>query len=47
MPVRPFWFLLTWASILWYGLLVFYVGWKGLWEIRQMLARLRRTGPAR
>jgi len=42
VPSRPMWFILTWASILWYGSLVFYVGWKGFWEIRRMISRLRQ-----
>ena len=43
IPAHPVWFLLTWACILWYGFLILYVGWKSLWEIRQMLANLKRA----
>ena len=42
MPVQPFWFLLTWICILWYAFLVLYVGWKGFWDIRRMIAELKR-----
>jgi hypothetical protein len=42
MPTRPFWFLLTWACILWYGSLVIYLGWKGLREIRQMISDIKK-----
>ncbi len=41
MPKHPFWFLLTWISILWYGFLVFYVGWNGFWDIRRMIRGLK------
>jgi len=41
MPSQPFWFLLTWASILWYGVLVVIIGWKGFREIRKLIADLR------
>jgi hypothetical protein len=36
MPKQPFWFFLTWISILWYAYLVFHVGWKGFHDIRRM-----------
>ena len=42
VPKQPFWFLLTWISILWYGFLVFYVGWNGFWDIRRMIRGLKR-----
>jgi hypothetical protein len=42
LPAQPFWFLLTWISIGWYALLVFYVGWKGFWDIRRMIAGLKK-----
>jgi len=42
VPTQPFWFLLTWSSIVWYGFLVFYVGWKGFWDIRRMISKLRK-----
>ena len=41
MPSQPFWFLLTWASILWYGVLVILIGWRGFKEIRHMIADLK------
>ena len=40
MPKQPFWFFLTWISILWYAYLVFHVGWKGLHDIRRMIRDL-------
>jgi hypothetical protein len=39
-----FWAVLIFASILWYGFLVFYVGWKAGREIREMT---RTLGAAR
>jgi hypothetical protein len=41
MPKQPLWFSLTWISILWYGFLVLYVGWHGLWDIRRMIRELK------
>lgn len=41
MPKQPFWFALTWISILWYGFLVFYVGWKGFADILRMIRDLK------
>lgn len=46
-PAYPLWFLLTWACILWYGFLVFYVGYKSLPEIRRMIANLRAAAKGR
>jgi len=40
MPKQPFWFFLTWISILWYAYLVFHVGWKGFHDIRRMIRDL-------
>ena len=40
MPKQPFWFFLTWISILWYAYLVFHVGWKGFHDIRRMIRGL-------
>ena len=44
-PSHPFWFCLTWLCILWYGFLVLYVGWKGLGDIRRLIANLKNRGP--
>ena len=41
LPSHPVWFCLTWLCILWYGFLVLYVGWKGLGDIRRLLADLK------
>jgi hypothetical protein len=41
MPKQPFWFFLTWSSILWYGFLVGYVGWKGFEDIQRMIRHLK------
>ncbi|MBI5690086.1 MAG: hypothetical protein HZC55_08285 [Verrucomicrobia bacterium] len=38
-----FWAALLFASIFWYGFLVFYVGWKAGREIREMTASLSRA----
>ena len=43
MPKQPFWFFLTWISILWYAYLVFHVGWKGFHDIRRMIRAWTRT----
>lgn len=43
-PSHPFWFCLTWLCILWYGFLVLYVGWKGLGDIRRLIANLKNRG---
>jgi hypothetical protein len=42
MLTELFWFLLTVACVFWYGGLVFYVGWKGLGDIRRMIIELKR-----
>ena len=39
-----FWAVLIFASIGWYGFLLFYVGAKGGREIRQMTKNLRQRG---
>ncbi len=41
MPAHPFWFVLTLSCVLWYGVLIIYVGWKGFREIRHMIAELK------
>ena len=40
-PSAIFWAVMIFASIFWYGFLLFYVGAKGGREIRQMIRRLR------
>lgn len=35
------WFLLTMASVAWYGFLIFYVGYFGAYDIVKMLKDLR------
>lgn len=35
-----FWTIIVFASIAWYGVLLFYVGSKGVTEIREMTRRL-------
>ncbi|MEW5976813.1 MAG: hypothetical protein AB1898_13500 [Acidobacteriota bacterium] len=47
MPSQPFWFFLTWVCILWYGFLVFYVGWKGFGDIRRMISDLEKRNAQR
>lgn len=37
-----FWFVIVITSILWYGFLVFYVGWKGFYDIVDMVKALNR-----
>lgn len=41
---RSFWMLLAWACVLWYSTLTVYVAFKGLADIKKMLANLK--GPA-
>lgn len=42
-----FWALLVFGSILWYGILVFYVGFAAGWEIRAMTRSLGRDSASR
>ena len=42
-PAIIFWTILLFASIVWYGFLVFYVGIKAGREIRTMIAELEKT----
>lgn len=42
MPLQPFWFVLTWACIVWYAVLIVVVGWKGFFEILRMIRQLRQ-----
>jgi hypothetical protein len=44
--VRAVWWLLAWACVVWYSTLTVYVAVKGLFDIKRMLASLRRPdGP--
>jgi hypothetical protein len=36
-----FWFILTWAAILWYSTITIYVAIRGAIDIKYMLARLK------
>lgn len=36
-----FWWLLTWACLVWYSILTVYVGIRGCFDIRTMLSHLR------
>jgi hypothetical protein len=36
-----FWWSLSWACVIWYSTLTFYVAWKGVREIRVMLKALK------
>jgi hypothetical protein len=40
MLKHGFWLLLTAAVIIWYSTVTVFVAWKGLKDIKQMLARL-------
>jgi hypothetical protein len=42
MIARSFWWVLAWASVLWYSTLTIYVAFKGLFDIKRMLAELKR-----
>jgi hypothetical protein len=42
-PAVIFWTILIFASIVWYGFLVFYVGIKAGREIRTMIRELEKT----
>lgn len=35
-----FWWLLTWACLIWYSVVTVYVGVRGWFDIRSMLAHL-------
>jgi hypothetical protein len=39
-----FWLLLTIACLVWYSTVTVYVGFKGIADIKQMLARLETKG---
>jgi hypothetical protein len=40
-----FWAVMIFASIAWYGFLIFYIGIKGGWEIRRMTKSLGERKP--
>jgi hypothetical protein len=42
MIAEVFWWLLAWACVVWYSTLTVYVAVKGVRDIRQMLAHLKR-----
>jgi hypothetical protein len=39
-----FWTIMIFASVAWYGFLVFYVGYKGGREIKEMIRALKKRG---
>ena len=39
---ETFWWLLTWACVVWYSTLTLYVAVRGLADIKKMLAQLQR-----
>ncbi len=41
-----FWSVMIFASIVWYGFLIFYVGYKGGREIQAMTRAFKRRGDA-
>jgi hypothetical protein len=41
-----FWSVMIFASIAWYGFLIFYVGWKGGREIKAMTRAFERRDKA-
>jgi hypothetical protein len=41
MNAANFWWLITMACLAWYCSVTVYVGVRGLWDIRNMLRRLR------
>jgi hypothetical protein len=41
MSARFIWWLLTWACVVWYCTLTFYVAFKGFSDITRMLKKLR------
>ena len=38
---HSFWFLLTWACMIWYATITFYIALRGSADIREMLRRLK------
>lgn len=41
MKIATVWLVLTVACLLWYSTITVYVSIRGIWDIRNMLARLR------
>ena len=41
MSARLVWWVLSWACVVWYSTLTFYVAFKGAADIRRMLKKLR------
>lgn len=41
MDLHSFWWWMTLACVVWYTLVTAYVGFKGAFNIRDMLARLK------
>jgi hypothetical protein len=41
MSARFVWWFLTWACVVWYSTLTFYVAFKGSADIKRMLQKLR------
>ena len=44
MLSRWFWLLVTAAVVVWYSTITIFVAWKGIKDIKKMLARLGRAG---
>jgi hypothetical protein len=40
--IEYFWFVLLWVAILWYSTITVYVAFKGYFDIRNMLKRLKK-----
>ena len=40
MLKQGFWLLLSAAAIIWYSTITIYIAWKGITDIKKMLARL-------
>jgi hypothetical protein len=47
MPEHSFWWLLTMACVVWYSTITIYVSYKGVGDIREMIARLKSRGSGR
>jgi hypothetical protein len=41
-----FWFVLSMACMLWYSTITIYIAYKGVHDIKSMLARLKASGEA-
>lgn len=44
MTWQNFWWLMTWAVVIWYSVVTVYVTVKGAFDIRNMLAHLSGHG---